>query len=237
MKYIHLTSAFIILFMTQLNTMAQHKETRDVGGFDEVMMRISGKVYVKQGDKNEVILEGERNLLEEVVTDVEGGRLIIKNRRDQSWRFWENNRRKQGVNAYVTVKDLKGVYVSGSGDIIGEEQIAADDLTVSISGSGDIELAVRAKYVSSKISGSGNIELEGKTDRAKLSISGSGKYFAEKLEAGDYKISMSGSGRGSINVNGDLDVRISGSGKIYYLGNPTGVNSSVSGSGTVRKVN
>ena len=237
MKYTSLVSIFILALALPFYVTAQHKETREASDFDEVMMRISGKVYLKQGDKDEVRLEGDEAFLQEVATEVDRGRLVIKNRRERSWRFWENSGRKGALTAYVTVKDLKGVYVSGSGDIVSEGQIDVDDLTVSISGSGDIKLSIGAEYVSSKISGSGNIELDGTADRAKLSISGSGKYFAEKLEAGGYTISMSGSGRGSVNVSGDLDVRISGSGKIYYIGSPTSVNSSVTGSGTVRKIN
>lgn len=229
---------FLILIMAtalQLSVLAQNKETREVRDFDEIQMRLGGKVFVTLGDKYEVILEGDEDYLEDIETEVKSGRLTIKDRRERSWKFWGNNRGR--LTVYVTVKELKGAFVSGSGDIIGKSKFSADDFTVSISGSGDIELEVEADYVSSRISGSGNIELAGKSAKAKLSISGSGKYFAEKMVVGDYNISMSGSGRGSVNVEGELDVRISGSGKIYYMGKPTGVNSSVAGSGTVRKIN
>ncbi len=235
MRKIRIFTALTLMFLVQIALFGQNKETRNVRDFDEIQMRVGGKVYVTQGDKNEVILEGDEDDLAEIETEVERGRLVIKNRRDRGWRWWSSDRNR--ITAYITVKELKGAFVSGSGDIIGQNQIKTDDFSVSISGSGDIELDLDARYVSSKISGSGNIELEGKTERAKLSISGSGKYFAEKLISGDYQISMSGSGRGSINVEGDLDVRISGSGKIYYMGKPTSVNSSVSGSGTVRRIN
>lgn len=227
-----LTILFIASF--GLSALAQNKETRDVRDFDEVMMKVSGKVLITQGNKNEVILEGDADLLEEIETEVRGGRLSIRNRRE---RWWSNNSRRSRLTVYVTVKKLRGAYISGSGDIISQNTLITDDFTASIAGSGDIEIDLEAEYVVSKISGSGNIELEGKSDRAKLSISGSGKYLAEKLMVGDYQISMSGSGRGSINLDGDLDVRISGSGKIYYMGKPTSVNSSVSGSGSVRKLN
>ena len=228
----------ILMFALCMGCMswAQNKETRDVGNFDEIMMRISGKVYVTQGDKNEVILEGDDDLLSEIETDVRSGRLVIKSRRN-NWRFW-NSRSRGRLSVYITVKELNGAYISGSGDIIGQNTIKTDDFVASIAGSGDIDMDLDAEYVRASISGSGNIELQGKSDRAKLAISGSGKYLAEKLTVGEYQVGMSGSGRGSIYVDGgDLDVRISGSGKVYYMGNPRSVNSSVSGSGSVRKIN
>lgn len=229
---------FLVLLITttlQLSVLAQNKETREVRDFDEIQMRLGGKVFVIQGDKNEVILEGDEDYLDDIETEVRSGRLIIKDRRESSWKFW--SRGTDRLTVYVTIKDFKGAYVSGSGDIIGKSTFATEEFTASISGSGDIELDVEADYVSSRISGSGNIEFAGKSNKTKLSISGSGKYFAEKMVVGDYNISMSGSGRASVNVEGELDVRISGSGKVYYMGKPTGVNSSVAGSGTVRKIN
>ena len=75
----------------------------------------------------------------------------------------------------------------------------------------------------------------GRSDSISLRKEG-GKYFAEEFVAKDYNISISGSGRATINLEGELDVRISGSGNVYYKGNPTGVNSSTSGSGKVRRM-
>ena len=235
MKKLRIFLILTIATTLQLSATAQNKETREVRDFDEIQMRLGGKVFVTQGDKNEVILEGDEDYLDDIETEVKSGRLIIKDRRERSWKFWD--RGSDRLTVYITIKEFKGAYVSGSGDIIGQSKFTVDDFTASVSGSGDIELAVEADYVSSRISGAGNIEFSGKSNKAKLSISGSGKYFAEKMVVGDYNISMSGSGRGSVNVEGELDVRISGSGKVYYMGNPTGVNSSVAGSGTVRKIN
>ncbi len=216
-----------------LTAFSQNRETRDVGDFDEVVMRLSGKVYIKQGDKNEVILEGDENVLERVETDVRGGRLNIGEEGKSRW-SWRRSRTK--LNVYITVKELNGAFVSGAGDIIGQTVFKSDDFRVSVSGSGDIELELDAKDVDSRISGAGNIELSGSAQYAKLSISGSGKYLAEEMKVDDYEISISGSGRGSINAQENLDVRISGSGSVYYRGRPS-VNSRVAGSGRVRRIN
>ncbi|OEK03626.1 hypothetical protein BFP97_19820 [Roseivirga sp. 4D4] len=221
------------LMLITLTAFSQNRETRDVGDFDEVVMRLSGKVYIKQGDKNEVILEGDEDVLERVETDVRGGRLNIGEEGKSRW-SWRRSRTR--LNVYITVKELNGAFVSGSGDIIGQTVFKSDDFRVSVSGSGDIELELDAKDVDSRISGSGNIELSGAAQYAKLNISGSGKYLAEEMKVDDYEISISGSGRGSINAQENLDVRISGSGSVYYRGRPS-VNSSVAGSGRVRRIN
>lgn len=221
------------LMLITLTAFSQNRETRDVADFDEVVMKLSGKVYIKLGDKNEVVLEGEESVLEDVETDVRGGRLTIGQEGRSRW-SWKSSRTR--LNVYITVKELNGALVSGSGNIIGQDVFKSDDFTVSVSGAGDIELELDAKDVDSRISGAGNIELSGSAQYSKLSISGSGKYLAEEMKVDAYEVSISGSGRASLNAQESLDVRISGSGSVYYRGRPS-VNSKVAGSGRVRKIN
>ena len=116
MKKVRILLIFTMAVITQLSIFAQNKETRNVRDFDEIQMRVAGKVYVTLGDKNEVILEGDEDYLDNIETDVSSGRLVIKNRRENRWKFWGNSSGR--LTAYVTLKEFKGAYVSGSGDII-----------------------------------------------------------------------------------------------------------------------
>lgn len=225
----------LVLALTSSLLLAQRRETISVGDFDEVTMKIGGTVYITQGDKNEVILEGDQDDIEEVNVEVRGGELTIESSRRSRWSFWNSSNVR--LDVYVTVKELKSVTVSGSGDIVGQNAIKTNDFRARVSGSGDIEMELDARTVDTGISGSGNIELSGSATSGRLSISGSGKLLAENLRLDDFEVRISGSGRGSITVYGELDVRISGSGSVYYSGDPTGVNSSISGSGKVRRIN
>lgn len=233
MKYTMRTLFTTFLLLVTLTAFSQNRETRDVADFDEVVMRLSGKVYIKLGTKNEVILEGDEDVLEKVRLDVREGRLSIGEESRSRW-SWRSSR--TSLNVYITVKELNGASVSGSGEVIGQDVFKSDGFRISVSGSGNIELELDAKEVDSRISGSGNIEVSGSAEYSKLGMSGSGKYLAEEMKVDDYEISISGSGRASVNAQESLDVRISGSGGVYYRGRPS-VNSSVSGSGRVRRIN
>lgn len=223
-----------LLMVFSVAVLAQNRETRIVGDFDEVVMRISGKVYIKLGNKNEVILEGNADMLDDIETDVRGKRLSIG---QEGRGRWFRGRSTSRLNVYITIKELNGASVSGSGDIIGQSVFKSDNFKASISGSGDIELELDVKNIESRISGSGNIEFSGSAEYVKLGISGSGKYLAEDMKADDYDIAISGSGRSAIYVQENLDVRISGSGSVYYKGSPKGFNTSVAGSGKIRRIN
>jgi hypothetical protein len=75
----------------------------------------------------------------------------------------------------------------------------------------------------------------GSADAANIGQSGSGAFEALELMAGNVKVGKSGSGSTSIGVTGELIVGSSGSGNVYYKGNPTSQKISSSGSSKVIK--
>jgi len=207
------------------------KETRDVKGFTAVGFGIAGNLYIKIGPEFSVVLEGEKNDLEEVVTELTDDRLQIKH---ENWRF--NFREK--VNVYITMPELEDLGVSGSGKAEILDAVRTEDLDLSVSGSGNLitsDLAV--ENIDCSISGSGNIRLGGgNVTDAEVSISGSGNFTGDLVKAETMEVSVSGSGNCHCYVTGSLEARVSGSGNVTYNGNPR-IDARVSGSGRVRSSN
>lgn len=211
--------------------MGQSKETRKLDGFTSVSFGVSGKLFLKQGNSYEVVLEGDADLLDQIETEVRGGELVI---RKENWRIKMNEK----VTVYITMPSIDGLGVSGSGTIVATDALKCDDLDIRISGSGTMELAeLSADRIDAGISGSGNILVSGSgADQMELSISGSGDFRGEDFEVKEMEISVSGSGSCRCNVTGSLEARVSGSGDIYYTGNPQRTDARTSGSGKVRKL-
>ncbi len=223
----------IIVAMTFINGFSigksMIKETRDLSGFTKVGFGVAGDLYINFGSEFKVVLEGEKNYLDEIITEVSGGKLVIKK---ENWRFNMNER----VTVYITMPELKGLGVSGSGRAEIKDEIKADKLDLSVSGSGKIITGnIVAANLDCGISGSGDIIIEGSGDAksANISISGSGNYTGDNLEIGSAELSISGSGNCSCNVKETLRAHVSGSGNVRYSGNPK-LDARVSGSGHVR---
>jgi hypothetical protein len=230
---------------------AQTKETRNVGTFTKISFRVPGKLYVRQGSPQKVVIEGPKDILKEIETDLEGDKLVIE-REGKDW-FWDSGDR---VNVYVTVKDIDALSVGGSGDLIGETKITTNNIRLSVSGSGNMmvdvdasgnmdadvsgsgnmELKAKCTNADFGVSGSGKIEASGSASQVSASISGSGKVLAGDLETDVCEVRISGSGDVEINVKKELDANIAGSGNVRYKGNPSKVNSHSAGSGHVRKL-
>lgn len=210
------------------------KETRDVSEFTKVSFGVSGNLYINIGSAFKVVLEGEKRYVEDIITEVSGGKLVIKR---ENWRMnnWRMNMNEK-VTVYITMPELKCLGVSGSGNAEIKDAIKTDDLNLSVSGSGKLySTDITVSNLSCSISGSGNIILggSGSSSRADISVSGSGNYNGETLKIGSAEIHISGSGNCRCNVTESLRASVSGSGNVTYEGNPR-LDAHVSGSGKVR---
>ena len=205
------------------------KETRNVSGFTRVNFGVSGNLYINFGPEFKVVLEGERNDLEDIITEVSGGKLVIKK---DNWRFNLNEK----ITAYVTMPELKGLGVSGSGKAEIRDAVKTEDLDLNVSGSGKLYVSdVTVSNLDCSISGSGNIifDSNGNADRTNVSISGSGNFMGEPLKIESAEIHISGSGNCTCNVTETLKASVSGSGNVVYSGSPK-IDAHVSGSGKIR---
>lgn len=197
--------------------------------FDGIELKISADVYIRQGAEQEVIIEGQRNIIDEIERDVDDGIWEIET--DRCIRYDSDD-----LRIYITVPDITLLRISGSGDIISENTLVVDDIELAISGSGTIDAALDADDINAKVSGSGDILLEGKGDVLTYNVSGSGDLRAFNLQLRAANITISGSGDADVRVSDELDVRISGSGDVSYKGNPQ-IDTRISGSGRVINAN
>lgn len=208
----------------------QTKETRDVDGFTRVSFGISGDLFIRFGSEYSVVLEGDRDDLDEIETEVTSGKLVI--RRDREWGFTNMDK----VTVRITMPELEGLGVSGSGKAEIVDQVKdADDLDLNVSGSGRLVAAgITADRLNCSISGSGNVEIsQGNADSGNISISGSGNYVGEQMEIDNLEVRISGSGNCTCRAGDSLMASVSGSGNVNYSGSPR-LDAHVSGSGKVR---
>jgi Putative auto-transporter adhesin, head GIN domain len=224
-----------ILFIAAICTIAssvfaQKRETRQVDSFNYISMGVHADLTITQGSINEVILEGDAETLKNIETYVTGSKLKIR----QENNSWFKNQRK--IKIYITLKNFTGISLSGSGEAVSKGLLKGDNVDLHVSGSGDIDLNLRATDLDLGISGSGSINLQGKGKTASLSISGSGKLYAADYTLETISIKISGSGGAEINATKEIDSRISGSGTVRYVGEPDKLSNHSSGSGRLRKM-
>jgi hypothetical protein len=229
------TTIILIAFILTGSKVQAEEQTRKVDPFTEISLRIDAKVHLEQGAKQNLEIVAKSSTLDEIVTEVKDGKLIIRfPNKDYFWKTFQPGE----VTIYITTPEINGLGISGSGDIIAENDIKTKILDLGVSGSGNIKLSeLSAERVKSTISGSGDIVLAGKTAAQDLSVvlSGSGNFKGLDFSADDVSIKIAGSGNVDVQANNNLYVRLAGSGNITYKGKPM-IDQSIAGSGKVRSV-
>ena len=182
-------------------------DTRSVSGFKSVEMSGSGELQIEQTGTESLVISADDNLLQYLTSDVSGDqlRLGMKNGSFST---------STPLVYKLTVKNLNGIALSGSGSINGKA-LATDTMKIDLSGSGQITVA-------------------GSTDHMEVVISGSGYVHGEGFKSRDAQVEIDGSGSATVAASERLGVNINGSGSVEYIGDPM-VSTSKHGSGSVNK--
>jgi len=200
------------------------KEERNITSFNRIELQTHGDIYFKQGDTHSLRIETDDNLMDFVKTKVENNVLII---------YSEKNICPEKLRIDIILQDLKGIEISGSGNIKCINDLSVDDLKINILGSGDIRIpSIKTNMLDIEVSGSGDILMEGESSKIIAQINGSGDVKCLGLKVKSAMIEINGSGDFAIDVEDRLEIEIAGSGNIEYKGDPE-IHQDIVGSGDV----
>ena len=204
------------------------KETRKVSSFNTIEVSGAFDIIIKQGASEEVTVETDQNILPLVRTDVSGNTLKIETRKPVHHTTM--------LKVYVTVKDLKMIDISGAVNVQSDGRLTVPELSIDGSGASDAKLDIAVQKLKLDCSGASKLKFTGTAGDVNMELSGASDIFGYDLAAENYDIEISGAGNAQINVSKKLHAEISGAGSVKYKGSPTEVDQSVSGAGSIRKV-
>lgn len=244
MRKINFLFAIILVSLVLLSvasfTFAQTtKKTLELPEFKSIYVNSNYTVYVKQSNKQEVTVEALTEIWELTTVKVENGVLLVNverkpdNPNKSIWSKIDDIKIRPTMKIMVSVKNLNELQVNSGGKIISENSIAADYISLAVSGSGGIELDLKGNNVKTEISGSGNVTLKGYASTNDIVMSGSGSLNGFACELENAKVKMSGSGVCELSASASLDATVLGSGLVKHKGNTKSVTKKVYGSGAV----
>jgi hypothetical protein len=201
-------------------------------GFDTLVAAGNHKVIVTAARGQSVRAVGDKDTLDRLEIEVEGRALKIRNKNSSgSWLSWRGDIKPATI--YVSTPALKGVTLSGSGDV-SIDRLRGDELAATLSGSGDLAIAdATGRHLEATLSGSGDMAIAGACEASKLRVAGSGDIAAGKLKCRTVDASIAGSGDVSITASRSVVGRIAGSGSIDVYG-PAKCEAKTVGSGRLR---
>jgi len=196
-----------------------------VASFHGIVVQGSMDVRVSPAPSQAVEVEGQENLVGLVESEVRDGIWTI--------RTSECYRTDKPFIVYIRVPTLDKVIIQGSGDVLGTGTLETGSMDLTVQGSGDVDLTVKASKVEAFVQGSGTIKLGGTCDDLNAEVQGSGDVKAGNMSTANATANVNGSGDITVKVAGTLDAVISGSGDVRYKGTPAEIKKQVSGSGDI----
>lgn len=198
-------------------------QSREVGGFDRVVLSGIGDVTLTQGSREALTIEAEDNIIPHIKTEV----------KDKTLQISFDNKAiipTKPVKFNLTMRDIHSLETKGVSNI-DAASIQTDRLELGISGTGNINLPkISADSVMINVSGAGNLTTGGKTGSQQVSLSGAGNYNGQDLQSKTAEVTITGLGRVVVWATDALDVTISGTGGVDYYGSPR-VSQQISGLG------
>src|SRR6266404_3094647 len=154
-----------------------------VGNFQQIEVAGPYDVDVRTGANVSVSARGSEKLLDRTVVEVKGNKLLIHAENNHGFFHfgWSSH---GGARFTVTVPQLSGATIAGSGDIR-VDKISGQNFEGNVAGSGGLDIAaMNVQQLKLAITGSGGVKAgTGTAQAAQYDIAGSGDIDAGALQA------------------------------------------------------
>ncbi len=194
-------------------------------------IRIMGnfKTTIQPSDRSHIMFKGDEDDIKNVLVSVEDERLYV-DRKPSAWPF----RRAPRIEMVIeTATDLTELNLSGSNET--HLRKAGKLKNLRLSGSTSVMLdELDTDSLSIRGSWSARVEGNGFADELDIRTSGASRIDFEHTRSIKASIRSSGSSRVIVHVDETLDVRSSGASRVLYGGSPDRIETSTSGSSSIR---
>jgi hypothetical protein len=163
------------------------------------------KANISIGDKPEIRIKADDNVIPLVRTETEDGRLTVSTSE-------KVKSEHDGPELDITVPRLDFLHLETAKATIAG--LAGDRFKLEIDGASDVSAA-------------------GKVDRVEIEVDGAAKLRLKALEAADMVLRMEGASDAQVTATRSLDVHIDGASTVTYAGSPATVKQEINGVGRV----
>jgi len=227
-------------------------EEKDFTDFTYVDVGGTFEVKIVQSESFNVTVSADESFFDYVAVSKEGETLrIYLNPRHT---FTDFTMQARILKAKISMPALYGLHLSGASkgtvtgfkspqdfsvDISGASSLGMDDIEVGdaelkISGASKVSGSMSADDAEFEVSGASKIELKGSADDIILNASGASNVNLADFPLDNADVKLNGASEATINAKGRLDCVLSAASSLYFLGNPTMGNISVTGASTIK---
>ncbi|MRT93169.1 head GIN domain-containing protein [Ancylomarina sp. 16SWW S1-10-2] len=203
------------------------KQDREIGHFTAISAGTGLDVFVVQGETEAVTVEADENLQDNIITEVRGGKLIVK--------VEDRIRKAKAKSVYITLVNVNKINISSGCDFETKSTLNVKELDIEVSSGADAKLDIHADKLSCSVSSGADADLWGTANYFYAKASSGSDLDAHKLTAKTCKAKASSGADVSVNATEEIDASASSGGNVSYYGNPTKVDVNTSSGGDVNR--
>lgn len=199
------------------------KEDFNIDEYNKILIKSNFEIYLKQGNEHKIEIEAGENLIPNIEFDINSDmELSISDNNKYNWL-----RGYDKIKLYLSFEELIFVTIKSTSRVETIDTISAPEINIFAIGEyADFDMKInsdRTYLVVSESSG-GYYKLSGNTYHFDFWARGSSIINAKEFYCTKSQAISESIGDCYINVANAIDVEISNSGYIYYLGNPQTIN-------------
>ena len=187
-------------------------QNRDVSNFTSISVESNLVLWIEEATQESLKLEGTDNALANIETTVDNKVLTIRPK--------ANTQSAEKVQAYVTVKDLENLNISGNVTTATQNQLKSSTFNFHASGNSVTNLDLAVTTLNISLSGQSKLKLTGSAKTQTINAAGSSDIDAETFKTDSTTLNASGSSQINVNATKTFDVTASGNAVIGYTGDP-----------------
>lgn len=211
----------------------QNAERRSAENFHGINVSNAFDVYINQGNEEGVAVSAaDVTIRGKIMVEVKEGILYI--RFDSKGLNLGNS--KKNLKAYISIKQLDKLTISGACDVYLTNTIIADKLVLNQSGASDLKGDINVKNLEARISGASDVTLSGDATQLSVIAEGASNFKGFDLATDICDAKASGASDIQVTIKRELSAQAKGASDIRYKGNPDIKGVNVSGSSAVKKV-
>ena len=191
-------------------------EIRQLKNFNAIKVSAGIDLYITMGETEEVKIVADDDIIDDIITEVKDGKLIIY-MKSNNWFNWGTRGTRK---AYVTVKELIAISASSGSDVRSENTLKGESLKVKTSSGSDVEIDIFYKNFLLDTSSGSDAKVSGKVKTFKAEASSGSDIKAQNLESTICKVRASSGSDITVKVSGELYAKASSGADIRYYGNP-----------------
>lgn len=212
-------SSFVLMFLTVF--VFGQAETRNISNYTKLDVKGSITVdLVKNGNMTAKVevLKGDLN---DLVTDVSNGRLIIKFKEKQSNDSWDSGQKAKITLAY---SNLEAIDASAGATIRSSSKLSTNDITLSANSGSSLQLEIKANKSDLECSSGASMTVKGSSKKVIAEASSGATLDGSLLIATDVHAKASSGASLLVHAKESIRAEASSGASIKYGGNPAEKN-------------